>query len=304
MHLQPSNSVSFTGLGLDPMDCMSIGYFFANKQLDKMCELDLSQCRVGDIGVEVFMQELSQGCRPKEAKGIELYLSGKDCSHLGVKCISETMSQAPILQGLCFVGWIRHRIDATTSFKYLVEGTCRRSAKIEHLAIHKSLNYEQVLLIAFSCLQALDLTNNDIGRPSVISLLAKSLQHNRTLVVLQMNECNISDGGLQHLGSVLQDHETILRLSIADNPFSSKALTFFLKTLCTVHSRLLYLRLESERCKPLAPEHSSIIRRINMYRSPSYELMVTEYIKRPSEPVKSFYSLPKALSTYKHLHMY
>ena len=304
----PRFSVSFTGLGLDPMDCMSIGYFFANKQLDKICEVGLDHCRVGDIGVEVFMQELSRGCRAKEAKGIELYLSGKDCSHLGVKCISEIMSHAPILHGLCFVGWIRHRVDATTSLKYLVEGMCRRSVKIELLAVHKSVNYQHiyhiVLLIAFSSLQALDLTNNDIGRSSVMSLLARSLKHNRTLVVLHMNECNINDGGLHNLGSALRDHETILRLSIADNPFSSEALTFFLRSLCTVHSRLLYLRLESQRCKPLAREHSNIVQRINMNRSPSYELMVTEYIKVSSEPVKSFFSLPKGLSTYKHSHIY
>jgi len=181
-HCIPSNlrfSVSFTGLGLDPMDCMSIGYFFANKQLDKICEVGLDRCRVGDIGVEVFMQELSRGCRAKEAKGIELYLTGKDCSHLGVKCISEIMSHTPILHGLCFVGWIRHRVDATRSLKYLVEGLCRRSAKIELLAVHKSVNYQHVyhivLLIAFSSLQALDLTNNDIGRSSVMSLLYSTI---------------------------------------------------------------------------------------------------------------------------------
>ena len=304
----PRFSVSFTGLGLDPMDCMSIGYFFANKQLDKICEVGLDRCHVGDIGVEVFMQELSRGCRAKEAKGIELYLTGKDCSHLGVKCISETMSHTPVLQGLCFVGWIRHQVDATRSLKYLVEGLCRRSAKIELLAVHKSVNYQHVyhivLLIAFSSLQALDLTNNDIGGSSVMSLLARSLKHSRRLVVLHMNESNINDGGLQHLGSALQDHETILCLSIADNPFSSEALTFFLKSLCTVRSRLLYLRLESQRCEPLAPEHGGIVQRINMNRSPSYELMVTEYTKVSSEPVKSFFSLPKGLSTYKHSHIY
>ena len=47
----------------------------------------------------MFMQELSPGCKPEEAKGIELGLSGKDCSHHGVKRISKTVSQAPILQG-------------------------------------------------------------------------------------------------------------------------------------------------------------------------------------------------------------
>ena len=47
----------------------------------------------------MFMQELSLRCRPEDTKGIELVLSGKDCSHHGVKRISETVSQAPILQG-------------------------------------------------------------------------------------------------------------------------------------------------------------------------------------------------------------
>ena len=43
----------------------------------------------------MFMQELSLGCKPEEAKEIELVLSGKDCTHHGVKRISETVSQAP-----------------------------------------------------------------------------------------------------------------------------------------------------------------------------------------------------------------
>ena len=43
----------------------------------------------------MFMQELSLGCKPEEAKEIELVLSGKDCTHHGVKRIGETVSQAP-----------------------------------------------------------------------------------------------------------------------------------------------------------------------------------------------------------------
>ena len=71
-----------------------------------------------------------------------------------------------------------------------------------------------MLLIAFSCLQALDLTNNDVGRLSVMSLLTQSLKHSGILVVLQMNKCNINDGGLQHIGRALQDNETILCMLI------------------------------------------------------------------------------------------
>ena len=31
---------------------MSLGYFFANKHLNKICELELNDCHVGDIGLE------------------------------------------------------------------------------------------------------------------------------------------------------------------------------------------------------------------------------------------------------------
>lgn len=96
-----------------------------------------------------------------------------------------------------------------------------------------------------------------------MSLIAQSLRYNRTLRNLEMDDCNISDDGLQHLGNVLQDHKTIIHLSIANNLFSAEALTSFLRKLCTPHSRLEYLRLESQWCKP---EHKLIIKELNIFR--------------------------------------
>ena len=260
--------ISLIGLGLDAMDCMSFGYFFANKQLDKICVVELCNCHIGDIGIEMFMKVLGQGSRPKpKAMGIKLVLNSNDCSHLGVKYISETMSHAPILWGLGFVGWTRHGFDATSSLKYLTEGMCRRSARLMHISLLQCVNYEHtynlILLISFGNLQELDLSNNDIGKSSVMSLLAQSLRYNRTLSSLEMDDCNISDDGLQHLGNVLQDHKTIIHLSIANNLFSAEALTSFLRKLCTPHSRLEKLRLESQWCKP---EHKLIIKELNTFR--------------------------------------
>ena len=261
----------FTGLDLSPLDCMSLGYFFANKQLDKPCTVGLNGCCVGDIGIEVLMKELTQGCMlSKKVIGIELLLSGSECSPYGVKCITETISQAPVVWGLQFVGWILYKVDAAICLKYLVKGLCRRSVGFQSITLQNCVSYKHsyhlVLLIVFGNLQVLDLTNNDIGRSSVMSLLAQSLKHSRTLETLQMNECNINDGGLQHLGSVLRDHETIISLCIGDNPFSSEALTFFLESLCSVHSRLQKLLLESKRYKPLAPEHSCLLKKIGSLR--------------------------------------
>jgi len=43
--------ISFNSLKLEPTDCLSIGYFFANKQLDYVCHLDLSNCNIHDVGL-------------------------------------------------------------------------------------------------------------------------------------------------------------------------------------------------------------------------------------------------------------
>ena len=295
--LNPSCYVSFQGLRLDPMYCMSLGYFLANKQLDKICTLVLNDCCIGDIGIEVFMKELSQGRVLKEATGVKLVLSGNDCSRHSVKYISETMSQTPMLWGLHFMGWILFGLDTAVLLKYLIEGVCKRSARCRCIALSRCVSYKHIyhltLLIVFGNLLILNLSYNDIGRSSVMSLLMQSLKHSRKLVTLHMNDCNISDGGLQHLGSALQDHETVLQLAIADNPFSSEALTFFLEKLCTVRSRLLYFQVESQRCKPA---HYRIVQRINHQRLVPLEIQ--ELKKGPIESlVPSFF---KALTMQKY----
>ena len=306
--------VSFTGLGLDPMDCMSLGYFFASKQLDKLFSVELVRCCIGDIGIEVFMKELTRGCMPKGGNGIILSLTGSECSHHGVKCICETMCQTLILQGLAFVDWILYQrkvdaaesltIDIISALTYLIEGLCKRSARyrcisLQQFALHKCVNckhtYHIILLIAFGNLQHLDLNNNDIGRSSVMSLLAQSLRHSNTLVGLQMDECNINDSGLQHLGSGLQHNKTITFLSIANNSFSSEALSSFLKMLCT--AKLQCLQLES-----LTPQHNTIVKRINAHRFQFYlpPLELWRFKSLPNELCKSFYSLPNSLSMRTH----
>ena len=118
-------------------------------------------------------------------------------------------------------------------------------------------------------------------------------------MTLMMYECNINDGGLKHLRSALQDNETITYLSIANNPFSSKALTFFLKKL--FHSKLQDLEMEQQWYEQLAPEHKSILERMDIYRliRGIPPLMILKQRNVSSEFLKSFASLPNALTLHK-----
>ena len=109
-----------------------------------------------------------------------------------------------------------------------------------------------------------------------------------------MDVCKINDGGLQHLGIALQDNETLTSLAISWNPFSSEALTYFLKKL-TVCSRLTTLWIDEQKWKL---EHSSVLEEINELRSKKRITPLTKCFKSPAfverfiELLPPIYSLP------------
>ena len=183
----PSPCVSFLGLPLDPMDCISLGYFFANKQLDKVCTVELG-CS-SDIEVEVLMKELSQGCMLKETMGVRLFVrlffTACEYSYHGFKCISEAVSQTLIVRGLVFTDWNHSAFDATTPLTCLIEGLCRRPTKNFEVGLLNCVSckytYHLTLLLAFGNLHELWLSFNNISKSLTMSLLAQALKYNRTL---------------------------------------------------------------------------------------------------------------------------
>lgn len=107
-------------------------------------------------------------------------------------------------------------------------------------------------------------------------------------MIFKVDGCNINDGGLQQLGSALQDNKIISCLSIANNLFSSEALTCFLEKFLNFHSRLSMLVIESQRCKP-----ELIVAKINLLRirSGMIPLRVTESEENASyEVLKSIHT--------------
>ena len=301
-----SPRVSFSGLTLDPMGCISLGYFFANKQLDKVCTVELD-C-MGDIEVEVLMKELSQGCMLKETMGVRLSFAAWEYSYHGFKCISEAVSQTLIVRGLVFAGWNHWGVDATAPLTCLIEGLCRRPTKNFEVSLKNCVSwkhtYHLILLLAFGNLRELWLSFNNIGNSLTMSLVAQALKYNRTLKILYMDVCNINDGRLQHLGIALQDNETLTFLDISWNLFSSEALTYFLKKL-TVRSRLTMLWIDKRKWKL---EHSSILEEINELRSKKHITPLTTYFKSTGfvnhflECLRSICSLPPGtyLSSCEH----
>ena len=257
---------SFHGLELEPTDCLSIGYFFASKQLDNVCYLDFSYCGVHDVGVELLMRELQQKQHHQEG-GVLINLTMCEISHGGMKSISEVLrSPASAIFGLGLIGcWKPQITNIRQALKHLTEGLCRniscKELSLSMCCIDYTHKHHLVLMIAFSNLQILDLQSNP-NLKEAIPLLAGVLKYNKSLVDLHLSTCGITDQHLICLGKALKTNTTLDGLGLNYNPFSSAALEEFLEGLAdhdsksvlqnlavdiSKHSRLMYHDIDSNQ---------------------------------------------------------
>jgi len=239
--------MSFNSLKLEPTDCLSIGYFFANKQLDNVCHLDLSNCNIHDVEVKLLMTELQHGKQQQEG-GLSTNLSLSQISHNGMLAISEALkSSASMLSGLILgLSWHPQITNIRQALKYLIEGLSRNTSCKELIlggcCLKTSHVYHLVIMVAFSNLKVLSLSGSNLT--GAICLLAEAVKHNKTLIVLLLGHCNISDADLICLGKAIKTNTTLDGLMLHGNPFSSHALEEFVKTLANSKSVLQNLAVD------------------------------------------------------------
>ena len=222
--------ISFSRLGLEPMDCLSIGYFMANRKRDS-CIVNISCCGVGDIEVEVLISQLKQVKSSQHKPGV-LFVNNLLTSN-AMKLIGEVL--IPLVSHLSLSGcWHPAVIDIRRAFKYLLEGLSRSSCSIlglDRCCLTTEHVYHLVLLIScYSSIEGLDLSYNNIGSSIYMSLIAAALKHNSTLTVLTLDDCNVGDKELLLIGEALQTSK-LATLCICSNPFSTSALTQFLQMM-------------------------------------------------------------------------
>ena len=245
--LQGESVISFQSLRLEPTDCLSIGYFFANKQLDNLCHLDLQFCNIHDVEVEMLMTELQHRKRHQKG-GLFINLAMSIISHDGMLSISEALkSPESVLLGLSlYCNWDPLITNICQGLKYLIEGLSRNTSCTELNLIDCCLKpahvYHLVLMIAFSNLKFLALNGNNLN--GTICLLAEGLKHNKTLINLLLMGCNISDTDLIYLGKAIKTNTTLNGLDLRGNPISSSALEEFLKNVTDSESVLHYLGVD------------------------------------------------------------
>ena len=235
--------ISFHHLGLDAVDCLSIGYFIhkkcvVSKHLTTV-RLDLGFCCIGDTEIEILIKHIRQV--PSSGPGVDLGLGYNTMTHRAIKSISDTLIQTSALRKINLWGCLHPAVtDINCALKYLIEGVSRNTSLealcIEACSLGPAHAYHLALLAAVCNTKYLALSSNNIRR--AIPLIAEAIKHNKAVRLLDLPACHVSDRELLVLGEALQQNDTLIELHIDNNPFSANALTFFLKQFIGTNSRL------------------------------------------------------------------
>ena len=272
-------SISFACLGLDPIDCLSIGYFIASKcHVSKVpfVGIDVEQCCISDTEVEILVKQIRQ-VRTSVPK-VYLELDFNIMSHKAIKLLSDTLINSSVFQGIALTKcWHPDVTDIKAALKYIIEGVSRNGSLYTLIlegcflkgALHR---YHLALLLRICKVPYISLSDNHmIG--SAIPFIAEALKYNSAIQHLHLKKCFLSDYELKLLGKALQRNSTLVGLYLVGNFFSSNALTIFLKGLLGSSSRLCRLGIEHQ----ITDEQKHIIEQINhiRVRIPALPLEIT-----------------------------
>ena len=283
--------ISLDFLGLDAVDCLSIGYFIhkkcvVSKHLTTV-HFELGFCCIGDTEIEILIKHIRQV--PSSGPGVGLDLAYNTMTHRAIKSISDTLIQTSALSDINLYGCLHPAVtDINCALKYLIEGVSRNTSletlNIGDCSLGPAHAYHLALLAAVCNTEHLNLTN--IRR--AIPFIAEAIKHNKAIQKLYLHDCNISDRELLVLGEALQQNDTLTELVIADNPFSSNALTLFLKQFIGTNSSLCTVVIS----RSLSDEQRRTVNSINILRSyqSAPPLKVTDWAVMHSRAIEARHS--------------
>ena len=203
---------------------------------------------------------------PSSGPGVHLDLTCNSMTHRAIKSISDTLIQTSALHSIYLTGCLHPAVtDINCALKYLIEGVSRNTSLVTLAIGHCSLGpahaYHLALLAAVCNTKHLSLSQTNIRRS--IPFIAEAIKHNKAIQKLYLHDCNISDRELLVLREALQQNDTLTALVITDNPFSSNALTLFLKQFIGTNSRLRIVVIS----RSLSDEQRWTVNIINTLRS-------------------------------------
>ena len=230
--------ISFSGLHLTPVDCLSIGCFLRNTDIEIIAP-NLAMCNINDTGFKMLMHQIisnkTSECNPR----IGLEFSINPLTHNGVKFIKEGLGDRNVELhiGHC-MNRVMHGIETChvnvrKVLKYMTEclyrSTGSSSVTLGLNEITTEHKYYLLLLMRFcKYVQLLNLSGNNLR--GTMSLLGPALNYSN-IVALYLSDCNLDDEDIIYLGKALRYNQKVHGLVIGANNFSKHAIFKFFKNI-------------------------------------------------------------------------
>ena len=239
--------ISFDGLHLTPVDCLSIGCFLRNTDITIITP-SLAMCNITDTAFKMLMHQIVPNKASEYNPKIIFDFTGNPLTHNGIKFIKEGLGDRNVQ---LHIGHCRSRvtggfetchINVRKLLKYMTECLNRSPRCVgvglkmnELITEHK---YYLLLLMRFSkYLKVISLSGNNLR--GTMSLLGPALNYSN-IVILLLSRCNLDDEDIIYLGKALRSNQKIQRLAIEGNNVSKRTIFNFFNDIQYSAIRILH----------------------------------------------------------------
>ena len=215
---------------------------------------------------------LTVNLKDQPQKKLHFDLGGNRITHRGTKVICQSITKLPcntvVLLDLQ-LNWQPAHTDMHAALKAVVSTTCTlyppclSTVNLSKNSITSDLTWYLILIITTGKhLKHVHLDQNQLG--PAIPLLAAAFEINSTIETLTLSECNVQPDGVAAFGRSLQHNSTLISLDLSFNPYSAEAFTDFLSLRrSSPKSGLKEVTVSHD----LTDEHEAIITEIRAARS-------------------------------------
>ena len=265
LHVKPTDlgvggcCFAFSHYRLSPFDCAVIGKFTSSLLAQStgitQFKLTMNWCKIGDYGLEQFLQPVfftmcSLACTTTESKSsnkLSIQLFDNRLTHKSVEKLKHVLTlQSNHITGLDLSENFNH--SATNKYvalKHLIESLVCKKCSLCDLLVSSSGFTEQhmyhlvLLLVHSHSLQQLNLSYNSLS--TGFALFCSGLKMNKCLTLLALMDVTLSDDDILLLADALHQHSKISRLTLYGiNSFQSPIFLQFLQKV--------FLRVSSRSC--------------------------------------------------------
>ena len=274
--IPPVKYLSFSGVALTPLDCLSLAHYIRAKLVRKetfnlMVHLDY--CSIQDVGMQLLLTEMTKGITECTQATVDLSLMHSQFGKESLLSLKQLL-QGPINVQLialanCFDPAI---VDLGYALKCIIEGLANNSRCVcKCVDVSKNpfdaSHIFHIILLLLTCSKDMTMAfsfSSEVSR-LVMPLFSRAVASS-SLHYLNLGGSSISDAELDILGENLQENHCLTALAMSHNKFTLPGFhKFLLRFKSNPNSQLCVLLVDSRFAED--DRVKQILKDVNDFRS-------------------------------------